>query len=87
MGNVRNPFDKDHLIHGDYSLMAGKLVYRTRGPQHMYAVVSAMRAKREFKVTVTPGSVFTGMVRSADRVAGSMPPTWEVVMVVGASRV
>jgi hypothetical protein len=85
---VRNPFDKDHFIHGDYSLNAGKLVYRTLGPQHMYAVVSAMRTKREFKVTaLTPESTgFTGLVISADRVAGSMPPTWEIVMVVGASR-
>jgi hypothetical protein len=85
---MRNPFDKGHFIYGDYSLNAGKLVYRTLGPQHMYAVVSAMRAKREFEVTALTPEItgFTGRIASADRVAGSMPPTWEIVMVVGASR-
>jgi hypothetical protein len=81
MGRVL--FDHQHLIDGAYTLHDGELVYRTQEPQHMYSAVNAMRAKREFKLAAfEPAVEFAGTVKSARRMPGAMPPTWEIVIVL-----
>ena len=77
-------FDQGQFINGDYRLHDGTLRYWTNVPQHMYAAVNAMRAKRELKVTAAKpeAAEFIGLVESVERVPGTMPPTWEIMLVL-----
>jgi hypothetical protein len=79
-------FDKGQFIDGEYRVHDGRLTYWTHVPQHMYAAVNAMRAKRELKVTASEpqAAEFTGLVKSVERVRGTMPPTWEIILILAS---
>lgn len=82
------PLHRDHVVHGPFTLKAGKLTFQCGGGLLAYDARQAMDAGRDFTVTLTPPEGVrdvTAKVFSVELVKGARPLRYEIVMRVSAS--
>jgi len=76
---------RDHVVIGPYTMQAGKLTFRTAGPDLALDARLAMSAGTDFAVLLSEIEGFkdaNGRVLSIELVAGVKPALWEIMMQV-----